>query len=61
MNEAKIKSVILFGIPEHKDCVGSEAYNENGIVQKARRRLRELSSDLYIITDVCMKLIMKME
>ena len=54
LNEAKIKSVILFGIPEHKDCVGSEAYNENGIVQKAIRRLRELSSDLYIITDVCM-------
>ena len=47
LNEAKIKSVILFGIPEHKDCVGSEAYNENGIVQKAIRRLRELSSDRY--------------
>lgn len=54
LNEAKIKSVILFGIPEHKDCVGSEAYNENGIVQKAIRRLRELSQELYIITDVCM-------
>lgn len=54
LNEAKIKSVILFGIPEHKDCVGSEAYNENGIVQKAIRRLRELSPELYIITDVCM-------
>ncbi|WP_195515767.1 porphobilinogen synthase [Paraclostridium bifermentans] len=54
LNESKIKSVILFGIPEHKDCVGSEAYNENGIVQKAIRRLRELSPELYIITDVCM-------
>ena len=54
LNEAKIKSVILFGIPEHKDCVGSEAYNENGIVQRAIRRLKELSSELYIITDVCM-------
>ncbi|WP_195988199.1 porphobilinogen synthase [Clostridium sp. D53t1_180928_C8] len=54
LNEAKVKSVILFGIPEHKDCVGSEAYNENGIVQKAIRKLRELSRDLYIITDVCM-------
>lgn len=54
LNEAKVKSVILFGIPDHKDCVGSEAYNENGIVQKAIRKLRELSSDLYIITDVCM-------
>ncbi len=54
LNEAKVKSVILFGIPDHKDCVGSEAYNENGIVQKAIRKLRELSNDLYIITDVCM-------
>ena len=54
LNEAKVKSVILFGIPEHKDCVGSEAYNEDGIVQKAIRKLKELDSNLYIITDVCM-------
>ena len=54
LNEVKVKSVILFGIPEHKDCVGSEAYNEDGIVQKAIRKLKELDSNLYIITDVCM-------
>ena len=54
LNEAKVKSVILFGIPEHKDCVGSEAYNDDGIVQKAIRKLKELESNLYIITDVCM-------
>ena len=54
LNEAKVKSVILFGIPDHKDCVGSEAYNDNGIVQKAIRRLKELNSNLYIIRDVCM-------
>ena len=54
LNEAKVKSVILFGIPEHKDCVGSEAYNYDGIVQKAIRKLKELDSNLYIITDVCM-------
>lgn len=54
LNEAKVKSVILFGIPEHKDCVGSEAYNDDGIVQKAIRKLKELDSNLYIITDVCM-------
>ena len=54
LNEAKVKSVILFGIPEHKDCVGSEAYNDYGIVQKAIRKLKELDSNLYIITDVCM-------
>ncbi len=45
LNEAKVRSVILFGIPDHKDCVGSEAYNENGIVQKAIRKLRELRND----------------
>ena len=54
LNEAKVKSVILFGIPEHKDCVGSEAYNDDGIVQKAIRKLKELDSNLYIITDDCM-------
>ena len=54
LNEAKVKSVILFGIPEHKDCVGSEAYNDDGIVLKAIRKLKELDSNLYIITDVCM-------
>lgn len=54
LNEAKVNSVILFGIPEHKDCVGSEAYNDVGIVQKAIRKLKELDSNLYIITDVCM-------
>lgn len=54
LNKAKVKSVILFGIPEHKDCVGSEAYNDDGIVQKAIRKLKELDSNLYIITDVCM-------
>ena len=54
LNKVNVKSVIIFGVPEHKDCKGSEGYNENGIVQKAVRRLRELSKDLYIITDVCM-------
>ena len=54
LKEVKVKSVILFGIPDHKDSVGSEAYNENGIVQKAVRKLKELDEDLYVITDVCM-------
>ena len=54
LKEVKVKSVILFGIPDHKDSVGTEAYNENGIVQKAVRKLKELDEDLYVITDVCM-------
>ncbi|SDP84545.1 porphobilinogen synthase [Clostridium gasigenes] len=49
-----IKGVILFGLPEHKDCTGSEAYSESGIVQKAVAKTRETSDKLYVITDVCM-------
>ena len=54
LNECSINSVILFGIPNDKNCIGSEAYNNNGVVQKAIRKLKELNKDLYVITDVCM-------
>jgi porphobilinogen synthase len=49
-----IPAVILFGIPEHKDDVGSEAYDSNGIVQKAIRAIKAEVKDLLIITDVCL-------
>ena len=49
-----IPAIILFGIPEHKDEQGSEAYDPNGIVQKAIRAIKKKVSDLVIITDVCM-------
>ncbi len=50
-----INSILLFGIPEHKDEVGSEAYADNGIVQKAIRQIRKDYGDKFlIITDVCM-------
>lgn len=49
-----IPAVILFGIPEHKDEVGSEAYAENGIIQRAVRALKAEVKDLLVITDVCM-------
>lgn len=49
-----IPAVILFGIPEHKDEVGSEAYDVNGIIQKAIRAIKAEIKDLLIITDVCM-------
>ena len=49
-----IRGIILFGIPEDKDECGTESYNEDGIVQKAIRKVREIASDLYIIADVCM-------
>lgn len=54
LKAAEVKSVIIFGVPDYKDELGSEGYNENGIVQKAVRKLKELWSELYIITDVCM-------
>ena len=49
-----IKSIILFGIPEHKDEVGSQAYDDNGIIQRGIRKIKSLTTDLYVITDVCM-------
>lgn len=50
-----INNILLFGIPEHKDEVGSQAYDENGIVQRAIRQIRKDYGDRFlIITDVCM-------
>jgi Delta-aminolevulinic acid dehydratase len=54
MTEVGVNSVILFGIPDHKDECGSGAYDENGIIQKATRKLKELNKNIYVITDVCM-------
>src|SRR4030042_2993308 len=49
-----ILGVILFGIPEKKDELGSEAYAENGIIQRALRQLREKVEGILFITDVCL-------
>jgi porphobilinogen synthase len=49
-----IPAVILFGVPEHKDEVGSDAYDEYGIVQKAIRAIKKEVPELVIITDVCL-------
>jgi len=49
-----IPAVILFGIPEHKDEQGSEAYNPNGIIQQAVRAIKANVKDLVVITDVCL-------
>jgi len=49
-----IPAIILFGIPEHKDEVGSGAYDEHGIIQNTIRAIKEEVKDLVIITDVCM-------
>lgn len=54
LQNAGVNSIMLFGIPDHKDEVGSGAYDPNGIVQKALREARKQFPDMYYITDVCM-------
>ena len=48
-----IPGVILFGIPDHKDALGSDAYKEDGIIQRALGTLKEQVPGLSLITDVC--------
>mgnify|MGYP001770671050 CR=1 FL=1 len=48
-----IPAVILFGVPEHKDEVGSDTWNPEGIIQRALRLLKREVPDMYYITDVC--------
>lgn len=48
-----IPGILLFGMPEKKDEVGSEAYNERGVVQKAIRTIKE-NTNLLVITDICL-------
>lgn len=54
IKESGIKAVLLFGIPTHKDEVGREAYNDNGVVQKAIRFIKEKMPDLLVIVDICL-------
>lgn len=49
-----IGGIIVFGLPKIKDPFGSEAYNVNGVVQQAVRRIKQTSSELVVICDVCM-------
>ena len=49
-----VRMVILFGIPEHKDAVGSEGYADDGIIQCAVRALREQVPGMLVCTDVCL-------
>jgi len=49
-----LPAVILFGLPEHKDGVGSEGYSDQGVVQQAIREIKRLAPDLVVITDVCL-------
>lgn len=52
--EVGIETVMLFGIPERKDPLGSEAYASDGIIQKAIRLIKERYPELLVATDVCL-------
>src|SRR6267142_4079171 len=52
--QAGIAGISLFGLPEEKDEVGSDACDENGIVQKALRAIRENVRSLLLVTDICL-------
>ena len=54
LQDAGVKNVMFFGIPDHKDEVGSGAYDPEGIVQKALRQAKKDFPEMYLITDVCM-------
>ncbi|HJC82433.1 MAG TPA: porphobilinogen synthase [Candidatus Anaerostipes avicola] len=54
VREAGIPGILIFGIPDHKDEVGSGAYDENGIIQKAVRLIKKKYPDLLVIADVCL-------
>ncbi len=52
--ELGIPAVILFGIPEHKDPVGQDAYSDTGIIQETIRAIKAEVPELTVITDVCL-------
>lgn len=52
--EKGINSVILFGIPDRKDSLGTEAHKKNGVVQKGIRAIKDSVPDMNVITDICM-------
>lgn len=54
LKDLGIRSVILFGVPEHKDACGSGAYAKDGVVQRAIRKIKETDKDFIVIGDVCM-------
>lgn len=54
IKEAGVKAVLLFGIPEKKDEIASQAYAKGGVVQRAIGEIKSLDSNLLVITDVCL-------
>lgn len=54
IQNAGIKAILIFGIPKHKDEIGSEAYNDYGVTQNAIREIKKKLPDIIIIADVCL-------
>jgi porphobilinogen synthase len=54
IKEEGLKAIILFGIPEYKDDIGRDAYNDEGIIQKAVKEIKKYEKDILVITDLCM-------
>ncbi|USG64161.1 porphobilinogen synthase [Brevibacillus ruminantium] len=51
---AGIQSVLMFGVPEHKDYCGTEAYNDEAITQRAIRQIKEAYPEMIVIADTCL-------
>ncbi|QJD81785.1 porphobilinogen synthase [Cohnella herbarum] len=49
-----IQAVLLFGVPDHKDPLGTSAYDDNGIVQRATRKIKSLYPEIVVIADTCL-------
>ncbi|GAF22757.1 MULTISPECIES: porphobilinogen synthase [Shouchella] len=49
-----IRAIILFGLPHHKDEIGSEAFASHGIIQKATKQIKEAFPDMLVIADTCL-------
>ena len=54
LSQVGIKSILLFGIPNKKDCIGSEAYSKEGVIQKAISEIKKRFPKLIVIGDVCL-------
>ncbi len=52
--EAGVQSVMVFGVPDHKDALGTSAYDDNGITQRAIRKMKALYPELVVIADNCL-------
>lgn len=50
----KIPGILVFGLPEHKDALGSEAYAKGGVVQRAVKAIKKAAPQLVVATDVCL-------